>query len=177
MSEKRGSGKLEVSLPSDTEILMTRVFDAPRRLVFEAMTKAEHVRRWWCCMPGYTMTVCDVDLRVGGRWRYVMVGPHGEVAFNGVYKEIVAPERVVHSEFFEPHPEGIIVTVTLEERDGKTYYSSLSRAVSKEQRDTIIASGMEGGADLALDVMEQVAQSIDPARRASGASSPATSPG
>jgi uncharacterized protein YndB with AHSA1/START domain len=178
MSEKRGSGKLKVTLPSDTEILLTRVFDAPRRLVFEAMTKAEYVRRWWCCMDGYTMTVCEVDLRVGGRWRYVMIGPQcGEVAFNGVYKEIVAPERVVYSEFFEPHPDGIIVTVTLEERDGKTYYSSLSRAVSKDQRDIIIASGMEGGADLALDVMEQVAQSIDPARRASGAPSSATAPG
>jgi len=166
MSEKRGSGKLEVTLPSDTEILMTRVFDAPRRLVFEAMTKAEYVRRWWCCMDGYTMTVCDVDLRVGGRYRYVMVGPYGEVAFNGVYQEIVPPERIVHSEFFEPHPDGIIVTMTLEERDGKTYYRSLIRAINKEQRDGIIASGMEGGADLALDYLERVAHSIDPARRA-----------
>jgi uncharacterized protein YndB with AHSA1/START domain len=177
MSEKRGSGKLKVTLPSDTEILMTRVFDAPRRLVFEAMTKAEYVRRWWCCMDGFTMTVCEVDLRVGGRWRYVMVGPHGEVAFNGVYKEIVAPERVVHSEYFEPYPDGIIVTLTLEERDGKTYYSSLSRAVSKEQRDIIIASGMEGGADLALDKMEEVAQSIEPARRTPDAPSSAAARG
>ena len=177
MSEKRGSGKLKVTLPSDTEILMTRVFDAPRRLVFEAMTKAEHVRRWWACMDGFTMTVCEVDLRVGGRWRYVMVGPHGEVAFNGVYQEIAAPDRVVYSEFFEPYPDGIVVTITLEERDGKTYYSSLSRAVSKEQRDIIISSGMEGGADLALDHMEEVAQSIDPAARASSAPSSAAARG
>ena len=106
MSEKRGSGKLEITLPSDTEILMTRVFAAPRRLVFEAMTKAEYVRRWWCCMEGFTMTVCEIDLRVGGRYRYVTDGPRGEVAFNGVYHEIVPPERIVHSEFFEPHPDG-----------------------------------------------------------------------
>jgi uncharacterized protein YndB with AHSA1/START domain len=161
MSGNRGSGKLKITLPSDTEILMSRVFDAPRRLVFEAMTKPEYVRRWWCCMDGFTMPVCEIDLRVGGRWRYVIVGPPGEVAFNGVYQEIVPPERLVNSEFFEPHPDGLIVTVTLEERDGKTYYQSLSLAVSKEQRDAVIASGMEVGADIALDRMEQVAQSLD----------------
>lgn len=97
------------------------------------------------------------------------MGPPGEVAFNGVYKEIVPPERLVNSEFFGPHPDGLIVTVTLEEREGKTYYQSLSCAVSKEQRDAVIASGMEVGADLALDLMEQVAQSLDPARRESAA--------
>jgi uncharacterized protein YndB with AHSA1/START domain len=177
MSEKRGSGQLKITLPSDTEILMTRVFDAPRRLVFEAMTKAEYVRRWWCCMEGFTMTVCEIDLRVGGRYRYAMVGPHGEVAFNGVYHEIVAPERIVHSEFFEPHPDGLMVTTTFEERDGKTYYQSLLRAVSKEMRDGVIASGMEGGADLALDHLERVAQSLGSAHRAAGASPVATARG
>lgn len=173
MSGNRGSGKLKVTLPSDTEILLTRVFEAPRRLVYEAMTKPEYVRRWWCCMDGWTMTVCEIDLRVGGRYRYVMVGPHGEVAFNGTYKEVVAPERVVHSEFFEPHPDGIVVTITLEERDGKTYYSSLSTAISKAQRDLIIESGMEVGADIGLDRMEEVAQSLDPARRAAAPAHPA----
>jgi uncharacterized protein YndB with AHSA1/START domain len=162
MAKNRGSGKLEITLPSDLEILMTRTLDAPRRLVFEAMIRPEHVRRWWCCMDGFTMTVCDMDVRVGGRWRYVIVGPPGEVAFNGVYQEVAPPERLVHSEFLEPHPDGLIVTITLEERDGKTYYRSLSLAVSKEQRDAVLASGMEVGADLALDRMLEVALSLAP---------------
>ena len=94
MAKNRGSGKLEITLPSDLEILMTRTLDAPRRLVFEAMIRPEHVRRWWCCMDGFTMTVCDMDVRVGGRWRYVIVGPPGEVAFNGVYQEVAPPEQI-----------------------------------------------------------------------------------
>jgi uncharacterized protein YndB with AHSA1/START domain len=161
MARNSGSGKLEITLPSDTQILMTRTLDAPRRLVFEAMTRPEHVRRWWCCTDGFTMTVCEIDLRIGGRWRYVIVGPPGEVAFNGVYQEIAPPERLVHTELLEPHPDGLIVTITLEERDGKTYYRSLSQAVSKEQRDAVIASGMEVGAELALERMEEVARSLD----------------
>jgi uncharacterized protein YndB with AHSA1/START domain len=161
MAKNRGSGKLEITLPSDLEILMTRTLDAPRRLVFEAMTRPEHVRRWWCCMDGFTMPVCEMDVRVGGRWRYVIVGPPGEVAFHGVYQEIAPPERLVHSEFLEPHPDGLIVTITLDERDGKTYYQSRSLAVSKEQRDAVIASGMEVGADLALDRMQEVALSLE----------------
>ena len=168
MAKNRGSGTLEITLPSDTEILMTRVLDAPPRLVFEAMTRPEHVRRWWCCMDGFTMTVCEIDLRVGGRWRYVIVGPHGEVAFHGVYQEIAPPERLVHSELLEPHPDGLVVTITLEDRDGKTYYRSLSRAVSKEQRDVVLSSGMEVGAELALDRMEEVAQSLEPERATTG---------
>src|SRR5262245_59108652 len=82
MANDRGSGKLEITLPSDTEILMTRMLESPRHLVFEALTRPEHVRRWWCCMDGFTMPVCEMDVRVGGRWRYVIVGPPGEVAFH-----------------------------------------------------------------------------------------------
>ena len=168
MAKSPASAKLEITLPSDTEILMTRTLDAPRHLVFEALTRPEYVRRWWCCMDGFTMPVCEIDLRVGGRWRYVIVGPPGEVAFNGVYQEIASPARLVHSEFLEPHPDGLIVAITLEERDGKTYYQSLSRAVSKEQRDAVLASGMEVGAELALERMEDVAQSLASGRAAAG---------
>ena len=156
------SGKLTVTLPSDTEILLSRVFDAPRNLVWAAMTKPEHVRRWWCCFDGYTMPVCDIDFRVGGRYRFVMVGPDGnEAAFNGEYREIVVPERVVHTEIFEPFPDSpTLVTMTLEERDGKTHYQSRVVHQTKEARDMHVQSGMEHGAGLALDRLEEIARSL-----------------
>src|SRR5690349_15075412 len=98
--------KLTVTLPSDTEILMSRVFDAPRHLVWETMTKPEYVKRWWCCMDGYTMPICEIDLRVGGGYRFVMIGPDGnEVGFHGEYLEIVVPARIHHTEIFEPFPD------------------------------------------------------------------------
>jgi uncharacterized protein YndB with AHSA1/START domain len=159
---QRSSGKLKVTLPSDKEILLSRVFDAPRHLVFEVMTKAEHVRRWWCCMDGFTMPVCEIDLRVGGKYRYVMVGPDGnEVGFRGEYLEIVAPERIVHTEIFEPYPDSPAqVTMTLEERDGKTYYQARVVHDTKEARDMHVASGMEVGANIALDRLEELARSL-----------------
>jgi len=159
---QRGSRKLEVTLPSDTEIHYKRVFDAPKHLVFEAITKPEHVKRWWCCMDGYTMTVCEVDLRVGGRWRYAMVGPDGvEMAFNGVYRELVPPDRIVHTETFEMFPDiETVLTSTFVERDGKTYYEALQVFPNKESRDGAIESGMEVGADIAYDRLEEVAQSM-----------------
>lgn len=162
MVEKRSSGKLQVTLPSDKEILLTRVFDAPRRLVFEALTKPEYVRRWWCCMDGFRMTVCDIDLRVGGKYRWVMVGPDGnEVGFRGEYREIVAPDRIVHTEIFEVFPDHpALVTMTLEERDGKTYYRSLVLHDSKESRDAHVNSGMEVGANIALDRLEEIAREL-----------------
>lgn len=163
---KKSSGKLAVTLPSDTEILMERVFDAPRPLVWEAMTKVEHVRRWWCCMDGYTMTVCEIDLRVGGAYRYVMVGADGnEVGFRGEYREIVAPARIVHTEIFEPYPDSpTVVTMTLEERDGKTHYTSRVVHDSQYARDMHVQSGMEYGANLALDRVEEIAQALATAR-------------
>lgn len=161
------SGKLVVTLPSPREILMTRVFDAPRHLVWETMTKPEYVRRWWCCMDGYTMPVCDIDLRVGGKYRYLMVGPDGEVGFNGEYREIVKPERIVHTEIFEPFPNSpTLCTMTLEERDGKTYYQTLVQHDSEEARDMHVSSGMEVGANIALDRLEEIAISLGAPRPA-----------
>jgi uncharacterized protein YndB with AHSA1/START domain len=158
----KSSGKLKVTLPSDTEILLSRVFDAPRHLVFETMTKPEYVRRWWCCMDGYTMPVCEIDFRVGGKWRYVMVATDGsEVGFNGEYKEIVPAQRIVQTEIFEPFPDSpSLCTMTLEERDGKTYYQTLVKHTSKEARDMHVQSGMEVGAGIALDRLEEIAQSL-----------------
>lgn len=161
MAEK-GSGALKVTLPSDLEILMTRVFDAPRRLVFEAMSKPEYVRRWWICFDGFTMPVCEIDFRVGGRWRFVSRAPDGsEFGFHGEYREIAAPERIVQTEIFEPFPDEVtIVTLTLEERGDKTHYRCHVLHKTKEGRDAHIASGMESGADIALDRLEDVAKAL-----------------
>ena len=166
----RGSGKLKVTVQGDTDIVLTRAFDAPRHLVYEAMTKPEYVRRWWCCIEGFTMPVCEMDVRVGGKWRYVMIGPDGsEVGFNGVYREIVPPERIVNTEIFEPFPDSpALCTMTLEERDGKTHYRNLIEHLSREARDAHVASGMESGADVALDRIEEIARSLaaEPGARA-----------
>jgi uncharacterized protein YndB with AHSA1/START domain len=158
----KSSGKLKVTLPSDTEILLSRVFDAPRHLVFETMTKPEYVRRWWGCMEGYTMPVCEIDFRVGGKWRYVMIGSDGnEIGFHGEYREIVPAQRIVQTEIFEPFPDSpSLCTMTLEERDGKTYYQTLVQHTSKEARDMHVQSGMEVGAGISLDRLEEVAQSL-----------------
>ena len=159
---QRGSRKLEVTLPSDTEIRYKRVFDAPKHLVFEAFTRPEHVRRWWCCMDGWTMTLCEIDLRVGGRWRYAMVGPdNAEVAFNGTYREIAAPDRLVHTEIFEMYPDTeTVISAVLVERDDKAYYDAIQVFPNKESRDGAVASGMEVGADIAFDRLEEVARSM-----------------
>jgi uncharacterized protein YndB with AHSA1/START domain len=159
----KNSGKLEVTLPSDKEILMKRVFDAPRHLVFEAMTRPEYVRRWWGCLgDGFSMPVCEIDFRVGGTYRYVSRGPDGsEAGFHGVYREIVPPERVVHTEIFDPYPEEVTVcTMTLEERGGKTHYQCLVVHTTKEGRDAHIGSGMEFGAGISLDRLEEIAQGL-----------------
>lgn len=171
MAFQVGSKKLVVTLPSDTEIQLTRVFDAPKHLVFEAMTKPEHVKRWWCCMDGWVMPVCEIDLRIGGRWRYVMTSPEGaEVAFHGVYEEIRRPDRMVHTEIFEPHPEHPSrVVIQLEERDGQTHLTSVQSLPTKAGRDAVIASGMEVGADIAYDRMEVVAQGLAVAGRTADA--------
>ncbi len=161
MPGPRGSGQLKVTLPSDREILLSRVFDAPRHLVWEAMTTPAYVRRWWC-MDGFTMPVCDIDLRVGGAYRYLMISPDGqEVGFRGEYREIVAPSRIVHTEIFEPFPDHpALCTLTLEEQGDKTRYQTLVVHDTKESRDAHVNSGMESGADLCLDRVEEIAREL-----------------
>lgn len=165
----RKSTAVQVTLPSDKEILLQRVFDAPRHLVFAAMTRPEYVRVWWACMEGFTMPVCEIDLRVGGRYRFVTRGPDGgDFGFTGVYREIAPPERFVHTEIFEPFPdEETLCTVTLEERDGKTLYTCHVLHATTAGRDAHIASGMESGVNIAFDRLETLVRSLakEPAHR------------
>lgn len=137
---------LQLSFPSDKELLIVRTFDAPRTLLFEVITKPEHVHNWYG-PTSLTIKVCEIDLRVGGKWRYVLQAPDGsEYAFSGEYLEIVPPERLVSTEWYEAIPGAdYIATVTLEEKDGKTTFTNLLRYRSKEHRDGHVASGMEPG--------------------------------
>jgi uncharacterized protein YndB with AHSA1/START domain len=155
------SGTATVTLPTDKEILITREFDAPRHLVYRAWTTPELVRRWWSGRRG-EVTSAEIDLRVGGTWRYVMVANEGfEVAFHGVYRELVPNERIVSTEVYEGFPEGeALDTLTLTEADGRTTLTILVQHSSKEHRDAHIDSGMEGGMQEAMDLLEQVAVSL-----------------
>src|SRR5512134_3291527 len=125
-----------VTLPTDEQILIRREFDAPKDLVYKAYTTPELVRRWWSAKRG-EVTTCEIDLRVGGAWRYVMVADGGfEVAFHGEYREIVPNERIVSTEIYEGMPEGEAVdTVTFTEVDGRTTLSILVQHASREFRD------------------------------------------
>ena len=160
----RTSGTAKVTLPTDTQILITREFDAPRHLVYKAWTTPELVRRWWHAKRG-DVTVCEIDLRVGGAWRDVMVTPDGmEVGFHGEFRAIVPNERLVSTEVFEGLPEGdsdpALNTLSLEEAGGRTLATLLVETPTKEQRDAIVESGMEDGLQDALDLVEEVAQSL-----------------
>jgi uncharacterized protein YndB with AHSA1/START domain len=153
------SGTAVLTLPSETEILMVREFDAPKHLVYKAYTTPELVQRWWAGRRG-KVTVAEIDLRVGGKWRFVMLAEGGfEVAFHGEYQEIVPDEKLVNTEVFEGAPEGgpAVVTCTFEEHDGRTTLSMLTRVDSQQVRDAIIATGMEVGAQEGLDILEQIA--------------------
>lgn len=159
------SGRATVTLPSDTQILITREFDAPKHLVYRACTEPELVKQWWSGQRG-EVTSAEIDLRVGGRWRYVMVANAGfEVAFHGTYREIVPNERVVSTELFEGYPgatedDATVNTVTFAEVDGRTTLTTLVECGTKEIRDAIIESGMEDGMQEAYDRLEQVARSL-----------------
>jgi uncharacterized protein YndB with AHSA1/START domain len=157
-AEKR---RATVTLPSDQEILIERTFDAPARHVYTAYTTPELVRRWWSGQRG-EVTECEIDLRVGGHWRYVMLA-HGEfeVAFHGEYQEIVPGERIVATEIYEGMPDAeATVTAAFNEQDGRTTLSILVRHSSQANRDAHLNSGMEGGMNEALDLLEQVSQSL-----------------
>lgn len=154
------SGTFKVSTPSDCEILMTRLFDAPVRLVFEAMNKPEHIRNWWGRLgDGYSVPVCEVDFRVGGKWKFVNQIPSGEqVTFYGEYREIDAPNRIVFTETFAPFPdEPSLVTATLTEEKGKTRLTVVVAYKSKQTRDMVLNAGMAQGAALSYDRLEEVA--------------------
>ena len=155
------SGTAVVTLPSDTQILITREFAAPKHLVYKAWTTPELIKRWWSANRG-EVTIAEVDLRVGGVWRYVMIAEGGfEVGFHGEYREIVPNERIVSTEVFEGMPGAEAVdTLTLTEKAGRTTLSVLVQHQTKEHRDAHIESGMESGMQDALDLLEQVAISL-----------------
>ena len=155
------SGTAKVTLPTDNQILITRDFDAPRQLVYRAWTTPELVKRWWSGRRG-EVTSIEIDLRVGGRWRYVMNANEGfEVAFHGEYREIVPDERIVSTEVYEGMPGAeALDTITFTEVDGRTTVEILVEHDSKEGRDAHIESGMEDGMQEAMDLLEEVAVSL-----------------
>ncbi len=169
MEAVASSGSAVVTLPSDTQILITREFDAPKHLVYKAYTTPELVERWWSGERG-TVTSVEIDLRVGGAWRYVMVANEGfEVGFHGEYREIVPNERLVNTEAYDTGPgadeaaalEPTVVTTTFEDIGGRTLFTQITECHSLEVRDMIMASGMEGGMQEAMDQLEQVAISLE----------------
>ena len=161
------SGTAVVTLPTDTQILITREFDAPKHLVYRAYTTPELIKRWWSGERG-EVTRAEVDLRVGGRWRYLMVANGGfEVGFHGEYREIVPNERLVFTEIYEmpdtealPEADAPVNTATFTEVQGRTTLTLLTETGNKELRDMIIDSGMEGGMQEGMDALEQVAVSL-----------------
>ena len=164
MVEVTTSGTAKVTLPTDEEILITREFVAPPRLVYKAWTTPEIVSRWWSGQRG-KVTSAEIDLRVGGRWRYVMVANEGfEVAFHGDYQEIVPNERIVTTEVFEGAPEGepaLNFVEFAESGGGGTTLSLLARFESKEVRDYVLGTGMETGMQEQMDLLDEIAAGLD----------------
>ena len=156
-----GDKKAALTLPTDTQILVTRDFDAPRHLVFRAWTTPELVRLWWHAKRG-EMIVAEIDLRVGGHWRYAMVTPGGdEVAFHGTYREIVPDERLVSTEVFEGAPDHEALSTLTFSADGeRTRVTLLVDHGNREVRDMVLQTGMEDGLQDALDLLEEAARTI-----------------
>jgi uncharacterized protein YndB with AHSA1/START domain len=159
------TGTLQVTMPSEREIAMTRVFDAPRRLVFDAYTEPDLLKRWAGGPPGWNLVVCEVDLRVGGAWRWVIEGPDNQrMALGGVYLDVVPPERLVSTEAYdEPWYEGEATSmIVLVERDGKTTLTTTVRYASRAVRDGVLKSGMSQGFAAGLDRMADLLASLTP---------------
>ena len=157
----KNTGTLKVTTPSDREIVLTRVFDAPRHLVFDAFSKPELLKRWFG-PRGWSLVVCEVDLRVGGGFRFVLRGPDGEeMGMRGVYREIVPPERSVHMESFDDYPGESQVTAVFVEEGGKTTMTATVLYPSREVRDAVIQSGMEHGAAESYDRLAELLASAE----------------
>ncbi|MBI4902541.1 MAG: SRPBCC family protein [Acidobacteria bacterium] len=157
----KNTGTLRVTLPSDCEVCLTRVFDAPRELVFDAFAKPEILKRWFG-PRGFTLDVCEVDHRVGGGFRFVLAGPDGKrMGMRGVYREIVRPERSVHMESFDDYPGEAQVTATFTEEAGKTTMIATVRYESRQVRDIVISMGMEDGAAETYDRLAELLASVN----------------
>jgi uncharacterized protein YndB with AHSA1/START domain len=164
----KNTGTLQVTTPSEREVVLTRVFDAPRHLVYDALTKPELLKRWFG-PRGWSLVVCEVDLRVGGKWRFVLRGPDGsEMGMRGVYLELAPPDRSVHTESFDDFPGESVVTTVLVEQGGKTTLTGTVLAPSKEARDAVINSGMEHGAAETYDKLAELLASIAEAHVSAG---------
>jgi len=152
----KNTGTLKVTTPSDREITLTRVFDAPRKLVYDAFTKPELLKRWFG-PRGWSLVVCDIDLKVGGGFRFVMRGPDGkDMGMRGVYRELVPPDRSVHMESFDDFPGEAQVTAVFVEQSGKTTMAATVLYPSKEVRDAVIQSSMEHGAAESYDKLAEL---------------------
>jgi len=153
------SGSLKITTPTERELVMTRVFDAPRSMVFDALTKPELVKRWLLGPPGWTMPVCEVDLRVGGAYRYVWRNADGrEMGMGGTFREIRRPDRLVTTELFDDDWTGgeTLVTTELVEQKGKTTLKTTVRYSSREARDGAIKTGMATGVEASYDRLEKL---------------------
>ncbi len=157
-SASANSDTFQVTTPLEREVRMTRVFNAPRHLVFEAMTRPEHVKEWWGRLgEGYSVPVCEIDFRPGGKWRFVNRHPGGEAAFYGEYQQIAPPGRVVFTEIFEPFPDSVsIVTALLTEEGPRTRLTVTVEYPSAAVRDMVVASGMSKGAGTSYDRLEDL---------------------
>jgi uncharacterized protein YndB with AHSA1/START domain len=152
----KNTGTLKVTTPSDREIVMVRVFDAPRHLVWRAFTRPELVQRW-LGPHGWSLPVCEIDLRVGGKYRYVGEGPDGRrLGWGGTFKEIVPEERIVHTEAFDDYPGEALITSVWTESAARTTLTLTMLVASKEMRDAIIATGMEHGAAESYDRLAEM---------------------
>ncbi|HEY1016220.1 MAG TPA: SRPBCC family protein [Herpetosiphonaceae bacterium] len=156
MAAVASKGTATVTTPSDTEILIVREFNAPKHLIYKAWTTPELIKRWWSAKRG-AVTLADVDLRVGGKWRWVLEAEEGfEVGFHGEYRELVPAEKIVCTEVFEGMPDGeALNTLELSERDGRTTLRLLVTHSCQEHRDAHLNSGMESGMQDALDLLEE----------------------
>ncbi|BCJ90690.1 hypothetical protein IZ6_14250 [Terrihabitans soli] len=148
--------KLAVTTPTDLEVVLTRSFDAPAHLVFDCLTKVEHVRKWWGCEE--TEATFDIDLRVGGKWRFVLfMADLGQQGFHGEYREIVPPSRLVYTFIYEPFPDnGAIVTILLTERGGRTTLTETILHQTKQDRDNCLATGFDKGASTSYTRLENL---------------------
>jgi uncharacterized protein YndB with AHSA1/START domain len=162
LSNVANSDSFQVTTPSEREIRMTRLFDASRERVFEAMTRPEHVKKWWGQLgEGYSVPVCEIDLRPGGAWRFVNRHPHGEATFYGEYREIVRPSKLVYTEIFADYPDNVsLITALFAEEGKKTRHTATCAYPSREVRDIVMSTGMEKGAAMSYDQLEALLREL-----------------
>ena len=168
-SEAAVKNQTSMELDGDRTIVIARTFNGPAQIVFDAWTRADLVKRWWAPATRAAIVSVEADVRPGGAWRYVLQPLKGpRIAFSGRYREVVRPERLVYTVFFEPTAEGevgpeseaAVTTVTLEERGGRTHLVSREMYPSREVRDMVLASGMEGGMRETMDQLDVLVASL-----------------